>query len=194
MYDQTNPNQNTNTNPTPVQTSNPTPNMNPNMNNKQSEHKKIEIIWAAVILVIIVALMVLWYTSGKVKSPAVSTTQTQIQQIDLAQLLGDKANPPAWFPANLPFELANVTEQSVLNYTEQKVVLYSLAYNSARQMEELYAVYGTYFKDNGFTISNQVKTQRQMTYVASKGNEEVNIAIIPFGGGATVHIGIVVKQ
>lgn len=218
MYDQTNPNTNTNSNmnsnpnpapvqtptpsptpspaptpmPTPTQT--PTPNMNSNMGGKQSEHKKIEIIWAAVILVIIVALMVLWYTKGSVKAPTTSSTQAQMQQIDLAKLLANPANPPAWFPAGLPFEVSNVSEQNVLNYPDQKIVLYSLAYNSARQMEELYAVYGSYFKDNGYTVSNQVKTQNQMTYDATKGNEIVKIVILPQGGGASVHVGIVVKQ
>ncbi len=149
-----------------------------------------------VLFVVIYFLMLLNKTGQPTASNNFSSQNVQITQINLAQLLSDKTNPPSWFPANLPVELNNITAQNESYYPEHKTTLYSLTYNSALKMEQIYSVYGSYFKSNGFTISEQSKNTHQMSYNTSKGNENISINIFPLAesGGATVHIDIIQSQ
>jgi hypothetical protein len=118
-----------------------------------------------------------------------SSENVQVQNVDVST-----GKLPAAFPANIPIELANVTDSSILSYPDRHAEVDNVTYFSIKQQEELFSIYGAYFKANGYKVTNTSKKSELMMYQATKGNTEVSVSITPGQGRMLVLVSVVVRQ
>ncbi len=194
-----NPN-NINTVPTPppvIPTASPIPPI-PNKGGAESD-SKMKASVGILILVIIIALAYLGYSKypNLFKKTNLPVEKTVIEKIDFSKV-ENLGKLPEGFPSNIPVEKNNLTESTKITYTEQKTILYSVSFNSARQPEELYAQYKDFLSaKNGFVINNQVKTVERMAFQATKTGtkDSISVTITPGVQGANfIQISYVSKQ
>ncbi|MHB0978272.1 MAG: hypothetical protein ACYC1K_02630 [Minisyncoccota bacterium] len=165
----------------------PTPTPKPPMNNGDA-HSKMKLPLGILLVAVIIALVYLGYSKypnlfKKTNLPAEKVT---IEKIDFSKV-ENIGKLPDGFPTNIPVEKSNLIESTKITYSEQKSVLYSVSFNSARQSEELYAQYKDFLSaKNGFVIDNQVKTVERMAFQATKAGtkDNITVAITPQSSGA----------
>lgn len=189
-----------NTVPTPppvMPTASPIPPI-PNKSGGESD-SKMKTSVGILILVIIIALAYLGYSKypNLFKKTDLPVEKTVIEKIDFSKV-ENLGKLPSGFPSNIPVEKNNLIESTKITYTEQKSVLYSVSFNSARQPEELYTEYKSFLSTkNGFVINNQVKTVERMAFQATKTGtkDSISVTITPQSSGANlVQISYVSKQ
>ncbi|MDB5253961.1 MAG: hypothetical protein JWL80_27 [Parcubacteria group bacterium] len=101
---------------------------------------------------------------------------------------------PSGFPTNTPIELANIIDANTLSYPDKHVEVTNVSYFSLKQQEELFSIYGSYLKANGYTVASSNKNPAMMTYVGKKGNTELDISISPQQQRMLVLISQVIRQ
>ena len=107
----------------------------------------------------------------------------------------NRNNLPTEFFNLLPIEKENITQNATLEYTDRGTILYSLSYTSSKQIEELFAIYGNFLKESGFTIKENKKSPRFYNYKAIKDSTELSIVISSQSALKNlVQIGYVTKQ
>ncbi|GEM_PF-1952355 len=153
------------------------------------------------ILLVIVVLVLVYVGYSKYpnlfKKTNLPTEKVVIEKIDFSKV-ENIGKLPDGFPTNIPVEKSNLTESTKITYPEQKSVLYSVSFNSARQAEELYSQYQSFLSTkNSFVINNQIKTVERMAFQATKTGtkDSLSVTITPQSSGAIlVQIGYVSKQ
>lgn len=159
----------------------PNPSSIPPIPNKSGEtsDSKVKTSVGILILVVLAALVYLGYSKypSIFKKTNFSAEKSVVEKIDLSKV-ENIGKLPEGFPSNIPVEKNNLIESVKITYTEQKSVLYSVSFNSARQPEELYAQYKDFLSTkNGFAIDNQVKTVERMAFQATKTGTKDNLSV-----------------
>lgn len=144
-------------------------------------------------LIVIVSVALRLTSLGNKKNPNFSSENIKTTSVDLATAQGE-GKLPAAFPKDTPIEVANITESTTLSYPDRKVNLYNVAYFSLKQEEELFSIYGTYLKKNGYSISLTDKSANRMVYQAKKGNTDLSVVIVPQQGRMNVLVSYVVRE
>ncbi len=156
----------------------PTPTPKPPVNNGGA-HPKMKLPLGLLLLIIIIALAYLGYSKypNLFKKTNLPAEKVMIEKIDFSKV-ENIGKLPDGFPTNIPVEKSNLIESTKITYSEQKSVLYSVSFNSARQSEELYAQYKDFLSaKNGFVIDNQVKTVERMAFQATKTGTKDNLSV-----------------
>lgn len=171
----------------------------PIKNERGSDSKTKFPVGVLLAIIIIIALAYVGYSKypNIFKKTNLPAEKSIVEKIDLSKV-ENLGKLPEGFPANIPVEKNNLIESVKITYTEQKSVLYSVSFNSARQSEELYAQYKSFLSaKNGFVIDNQVKTVERMAFQATKTGtkDSLSITITPETQGTNlIQISYVSKQ
>lgn len=160
---------------------------------------KTRLTLGILLVVIIIGLAYLGYSKypNIFKQTNLPAEKSVVEKIDLSKV-ENIGKLPEGFPSNIPVEGNNLIESVKITYPEQKSVLYSVSFNSARQSEELYSQYQSFLSTkNGFVIDNQIKTVERMAFQATKTGtkDSISITITPGTQGTNlIQISYVSKQ
>lgn len=160
------------------------------MENTTKPQNKTYVLLGLLLLIMILSL-VLKYKGGIKGDRKFSSENVTVENID--QSMQGVSKLPVGFPKDTPVELENIIEGTTLTYPDRKVTLYNVSYFSNKQQEEVFALFGKYLKDNGYTISVTDKTASKMMYKATKENNEMNVVITPQASRLNVLVSFVVR-
>jgi hypothetical protein len=100
---------------------------------------------------------------------------------------------PTQFPANIPVETKNITENYKVAYNNTGLTQYTVSYTSAKTKTALWSVYNTYMKANGYDLNAKLTNQTKGTLSGTHANTSLVVVISSTSAGSLVHLTYIVK-
>lgn len=181
----------------PPQDQTPVTPMGMNPNPTPSMYKSVGIIIVAFVALLILSIfMMKWSGIFVANAPAsqkeVKNPYTQdkviVKNADLTKGLPAREVLPAAFSKELPLPKdAKVTNSSVSNYTEKKVILSVFSYTTTQTQAEIYALYDSYMTGLKFVFG--VDGKKNDRYLSgTKNNDDLTVTIDTNGKETTVTV------
>ncbi len=151
-------------------------------------HNKVikPLITVLVVAIVLAGAYAIFQTIGNKKIQKISGENVE--------LINNNKTVPAGIPNDLFIDLPGIIQSNTLSYLDKKIILYSLSFNTTKQAEELYVIYGKYLADKQYQMISQSKSSSLMFYNASKGNNSLLISIVPNSFSAIVQLSYSVQE
>ncbi len=146
------------------------------MNNSVFSNRKV--IWALLIVLVLAVAAVLFYSgvfksNNSTETPLTTKTEPTVETKEV-----EKSQLPDKFPADFPIEAgATVTTNNVKTSSDGRFQS-THSFESAKTVDQNFAIYSDYFKTHGWIINSTVTTIKNYRSIyAGKGDITIQVSI-----------------
>ena len=145
-------------------------------------------------LVLILAVVLVGYFLLMVGIDGTPRSSDRVE-VAHADLSSDSAvRIPLGFPSNIPLEEQNIKESYSVNYLDEGVTQFTVAYNSDFSREEILKIYSDFFLASGYTSGDGDRDESKGTIRGWRSGNKLSIAVSPYGEGSYVAINYIRRQ
>ncbi len=177
--------------PTPVYTMTtppvpPTPPTPPNVPLKPERYNNLHVLLPAALLLLILGAGYFWYSSRMDNGQDANNSLSEAEAKAAASSFV-AAPLPEGFPEAIPLEAANLASAGKIDYPEG-ATQYMASFSSKKSIEDLWAMYTNFIKNEGFTLNEKGTDKTQGVLDARKDKNVLNVLITGQGSESVVNI------
>lgn len=157
------------------------PQMNPN-----------KVITTVVIVIIVILAGYFIFRSDGVKREPGLTGKSEVIYTELDNPAVSKI--PAGFPTAVPVEEQNIKESYKINYLDEGITQYTLAFNTEMSREELWKLYSDMFLAAGYTQDTEKTSEEKGVLTGWRSGNKLNITLSDYDSQQYVTINFIERQ
>ena len=151
----------------------PEPEMNPNK------------IIIPILVAVVVILAGYFVFSGSSSDPEQVMKGGEVTYTDLEN---SQTKLPADFPINIPIEAQNVKESYKVDYAQEEITQYTIAFTSKLDREVVWKAYSDIFLALGYAFLQTPDEEKNYVMKGFRDGNKLNIAVSPYDSGSHVTI------
>jgi hypothetical protein len=170
----------------------------PEVNQVPQGNKNLELLGALLFLIIIIGAGY-YFSKNTSSNQLVEIPTKSSSQIAVSGQFGNSPVAvskvlPTQFPANIPVETGNITENYKVAYTSTGLTQYTVSYTSSKMKAALWSIYNTYLGANKYVLNAKLTNQTKGTLSGTLGNTSLVVVISPSSSGSIVHLTYIVNR
>lgn len=157
----------------------------------EHSNKRLIVSLVVVIAILIVGYMFFWKGDGLYREPGLKG-ESEVIYTDLNSETVSKI--PAGFPVAVPVEEQNIKESYKINYFDEGITQYTLAFNTDLSEEEIWKLYSDMFLAVGYTQDSDKTSEDKGVLTGWRSGNKLNVTISQYDNQRYVTINFIERQ
>jgi len=155
------------------------------------DNKRVIVSLVVVVAILIVGYMLFWAGSDVYREPGLKG-ESEVIYTDLNSETVSKI--PAGFPTAVPVEEQNIKESYKINYFDEGITQYTLAFNTDLGQEEIWKLYSDMFLAVGYTQDSDKTSEDKGVLTGWRSGNKLHITISKYDSQRYVTINFIERQ
>lgn len=159
------------------------------------DHKRLKVLLTVLLAVLVVVGGYVWL-KGMLSKPAddAAAEVSEPKENVVVEAYEEAGIAPEGFPADIPVEIARVTESYKTEYKEHNVEQYTLTYETDKIKDAKWDEYNTYMKTSGYSMASGSTNKSAGTLYGTKGNTGLLVTVNRENNKTVVRLNYFVKS